>query len=157
MLERKHWTPLESNPDVFTRLIHQLGVSSNLAFHDVFSLDPEMLALVPCPVLALVLVFPASSEVYEKENAAKDAGMEGYKGKGEEEDVVWFKQTIHNACGFYGILHAVCNGEARKSISRGKSRIFRCRVLIRSSSQLHDSTVPVHLHSAWSCGTCQNP
>lgn len=33
---------------------------------------------------------------------------------GEAEDVTWFKQTINNACGFYGILHAICNGEARK-------------------------------------------
>jgi hypothetical protein len=31
---------------------------------------------------------------------------------------MWFKQTINNACGLYSILHAVCNGEARKYIRK---------------------------------------
>ena len=111
----KHFIPLESNPDLFTQLIHILGVSSNLVFQDVLSLDSDMLALIPRPVLALILVFP-TSEVYEKEKAIEEFTKEDYKGRGETEDVTWFKQTINNACGFYGILHAICNGEAREMI-----------------------------------------
>ncbi|RYC55204.1 hypothetical protein CHU98_g11003 [Xylaria longipes] len=34
----------------------------------------------------------------------------------ENNDVLWFKQTINNACGLYGILHAVANGRARDFI-----------------------------------------
>ena len=30
--------------------------------------------------------------------------------------MVWFKQTIRNACGLIGLLHAVCNGPAREMI-----------------------------------------
>ena len=30
---------------------------------------------------------------------------------------MWFKQTINNACGLYGVLHAVSNGDARAAIS----------------------------------------
>ena len=32
------------------------------------------------------------------------------------EDVVWFKQTINNACGLYGLLHAVRNGGAGEHV-----------------------------------------
>lgn len=46
----------------------------------------------------------------------QDAKEEEYKGSGEEEVVVWYKQTINNACGLYGILHTISNGEARNWI-----------------------------------------
>ena len=111
----KHYIPLECNPDLFTQLIHKLGLSSNLTFQDLFSLDPDMLAFVPRPVLALILVF-STSDVYEKEKAIEESAREDYEGRGEAEDVTWFKQTINNACGFYGILHAICNEEAMEII-----------------------------------------
>ena len=117
---RKHYIPLESNPAVFTQLICRLGVAT-LEFKDVYSIDdPEMLALIPRPVLALILVFP-TTEVYEKQIAAEEADREEYASSGDEEDIIWFRQTINNACGLYGILHAVCNGKARAFISK-----FRC-------------------------------
>ena len=31
---------------------------------------------------------------------------------------MWFKQSINNACGLYGALHAVSNGDAKALISR---------------------------------------
>lgn len=111
----KHWIPLECNPDLFTQLIHQLGVSSDIVFQDVLSLDPDMLSLIPRPVLALILVFP-TSKIYEDEKAVEESMIQDYKGSGEQE-CIWFKQTINNACGFYGILHAICNGDARNMIA----------------------------------------
>jgi hypothetical protein len=113
---RKHYIPLESNPEVFTHLINTLGVPS-LEFQDVLSIDePDLLALVTQPVLGLILVFP-TSEAYEKQVAQDEAARQEYTGSGDGEDVLWFKQTINNACGLYGILHAVCNGKARNFIS----------------------------------------
>ncbi|KAI9773406.1 MAG: ubiquitinyl hydrolase 1 [Geoglossum simile] len=115
-MARKHYIPLESNPDLFTKLIHRLGVSASLVFEDVLSLDDaQLLAFVSRPALALILVFPTSS-IYEEDAVREDAAREDYGGYGGEEDVMWFKQTIHNACGLYGILHAVSNGEARNFI-----------------------------------------
>lgn len=112
---RKHFTPLESNPAVFSQLIHQLGASPRLIFQDIVSLDdPDSL---PHPTLALVLVFPTSN-TYEVYKAKEEAACQEYTGSGEGEDVMWFKQTINNACGLYGALHAVSNGEARSLISR---------------------------------------
>lgn len=32
---------------------------------------------------------------------------------------MWFKQTIRNACGLIGLLHAVSNGEARRHVVPG--------------------------------------
>ncbi|KAF2247749.1 ubiquitin carboxyl-terminal hydrolase, family 1 [Trematosphaeria pertusa] len=110
---RKHFLPLESNPDVFTELIHKLGMSDSLSFQDVYSLDdPELLALIPRPAHALVLVFP-TTRAYEKRVVDEDARLTEYVGCGDGEGVVFFKQTINNACGLYAILHGICNGSAR--------------------------------------------
>jgi len=112
---RKHFIPLESNPAVFSQLIHHLGASPRLTFQDIVSLDdPDSL---PHPALALILVFPTSN-AYEAHKAKEEATCQEYKGSGEGEDVLWFKQTINNACGLYGALHAVSNGETRALISR---------------------------------------
>ena len=62
MSYKNHYIPLESNPAVFTSLIHTLGVSPALSFQDVYSLDdPDLLACIPRPVLALILVFPSAT------------------------------------------------------------------------------------------------
>ncbi|KAH8668704.1 ubiquitin carboxyl-terminal hydrolase [Xylariales sp. PMI_506] len=117
MQYRKHYIPLESNPELFTKFVQQLGLSPALAFHDVLSMeDPELLGLVPRPVLALILVFP-TTPTYDAHVAAVDREASAYSGSGEGEAVVWFKQTIHNACGLYGILHALSNGDARYFIA----------------------------------------
>ena len=39
MIYTKHYTPLEAKPVLFTQLIHRLGVSQDLKFQDVFSID----------------------------------------------------------------------------------------------------------------------
>lgn len=99
-----------------TTLVHNLGLVDTLAFHDVFSIsEPELLAFVPRPALALLLVFPIS-ESYEQFRRQEDEGKPEYQDKGDGEDPVWFKQTIRNACGMIGVLHAISNGAARDMI-----------------------------------------
>lgn len=99
-----------------TSLVHKLGLSQKLAFHDVFSIDePELLAFVPRPAHALLLVFPVS-ETYEKFRVQEDKGRPEYDGSGPDEEVIWYKQTIGNACGLIGLLHGVSNGAARSNI-----------------------------------------
>lgn len=110
--------PLEANPELMTKLIHKLGVSQALQLHDVYSLtDPDMLAFIPRPALALLLVFPITA-VYESHRMAEDNTVDEYKGAGEQEPVIWWKQTIRNACGMMGLLHAVSNGPARTLIGK---------------------------------------
>ncbi|KAG7090621.1 hypothetical protein E1B28_009723 [Marasmius oreades] len=115
---RKKYIPLESNPDIFSRLIDSLGVSG-LEFQDVYSLEDDLLETVSRPVLALVILFPAIGEEYEKELEEERAIGTVYEGSGEEEDVVWFRQTINLACGLYAILHSISNGQARNYIESG--------------------------------------
>ena len=102
-----------------THLIHQLGIPTTLSFHDVYSLtDTSLLSFLPRPAYALLVVFPVSS-TYEKFRIEEDNSREVYAGSGPDEPVVWFKQTIGNACGLIGLLHSVCNGKARSEIRPG--------------------------------------
>ncbi|KAF4979427.1 hypothetical protein FZEAL_4370 [Fusarium zealandicum] len=118
---RPAFIPLEANPQLMTTLIHKLGVSPALEMHDVYSLtDPDLLAFIPRPALALLLVFPVSA-VYESHRMAEDTLADDYHGKGDTEPVVWWPQTIRNACGLMGLLHAVSNGNARDFIEEGST------------------------------------
>lgn len=116
----------ENNPEVMTSLVHKLGLSPELAWHDVYSLDdPSLLDFVPRPAHALLLVFPVSS-AYNKAREEEDSSLPEYAGTGPEEEVLWFRQTIGNACGLMGILHATCNGMTRDLI--GMSSISMLQV-----------------------------
>lgn len=118
---RPSFIPLEANPELMTELVRGLGLSGALQIHDVFSIDdPEMLAFIPRPAMAVLLVFPVSA-VYESHRLAEDALLSEYTGKGPDEPVLWFKQTIRNACGMMGILHAVLNGAAKNFIADGST------------------------------------
>ena len=112
-------------------LVHNLGLSKKLAFHDVYSIDdPDLLAFVPRPAYALLLVFPVNA-AYETARQTEDASKEEYEGKGREEPVVWFKQTIRNACGLIGLLHGVTNGGAKDFIGM----FVMCDGLLEAQSQ----------------------
>ncbi|TVY93674.1 Ubiquitin carboxyl-terminal hydrolase isozyme L3 [Lachnellula willkommii] len=85
---RKAFVPLENNPEVMNSLVHKLGLSPALSFHDVYSItDPEMLAFVPRPAAALLLVFPVSAS-YETSRMDEDKDKPEYEGKGEGEPVL---------------------------------------------------------------------
>ncbi len=112
---RKAFIPLESNPEVFNELSALLGVSSDLRFEDIYTLDEP--GFLPHPALALILVFPEGNNRGPRTSEAETA-RPPYTGAGHDEPVLWFKQTIHNACGLYAALHALSNGEARRYISK---------------------------------------
>lgn len=92
------WLALESSPEVLTNYIHELGVEDQWGLVDVFGLDDEMLAMVPKPVGALLLVFPVKA-------TASSSGD-------TNPNVFFMKQTIENACGTVGLLHALGNSKA---------------------------------------------
>ena len=90
--------PIENNPEVLDDLAHRLGLSHALGFHDVYSLDdPELLAFVPRPALALIMILPTGGG-YERRRVKHDAGRAESDGLSDK-NVVWFRQTIGNACG----------------------------------------------------------
>ncbi|KAK7928654.1 hypothetical protein PG985_005652 [Apiospora marii] len=105
---RKHFLPLESTPEIFNQLIISLGARPCLSFEDVLSITEP--SLFPHPAIALILVFP-TTEQYENRKAVEDTNFQPCRSSNEH--VVWFPQTINNACGLYGVLHALSNGEGR--------------------------------------------
>lgn len=97
----------------------KLGLSDELEFYDVWSLDdPTALAHIPRPALALLVIIPLTAP-WDAERRAEDADKEDYAGVGDAEPVIWFQQTIGDACGSIGLLHSVINGPAQAYIRPG--------------------------------------
>ena len=72
MVDSKRVIPLESNPSIFNSLSKKLGLSPVLQFHDVYSLtDSELLAFLPQPVYAIILLFPLTKN-YEQYRKSSD-------------------------------------------------------------------------------------
>jgi ubiquitin carboxyl-terminal hydrolase L3 len=100
-------------------LAPKLGLSPRLRFHDVYSLtEPSLLAMIPRPCLALLVIIPRTPAWYA-ERKAEDESKADYTGFGADEPVVWFKQTIGHACGSYGLTHLAINGPARHFVEPG--------------------------------------
>jgi ubiquitin carboxyl-terminal hydrolase L3 len=117
----KQWFPLESNPVVMNRYMGRLGLNLHAySFHDVFSTEDWALEMVPKPVLAVLLLFPITerSEAYAAEEETRiEAEQAATPSETNESDnkVRFIKQTIGNACGTIGLLHAVTNAHAYES------------------------------------------
>lgn len=107
----QRWVPLESNPEVLTRYIHELGVAPTAEFVDVLGLDDDLLALVPTPVHALLLLYPIT-DASEDARVAEDAALAASAADPAAKDVFWTVQKIENACGTIGCVHCVCNSAA---------------------------------------------
>jgi ubiquitin carboxyl-terminal hydrolase L3 len=96
--------PWESSGTIFTQGAHALGLSRELCFVDVFSLEDTL----PNGTLAVILVYPTPPN-YEEQ---RQMSVEGHKIGAEEHEVphaMWFQQRVQNACGPYALLHAVFN------------------------------------------------
>ncbi|KAJ7248183.1 peptidase C12, ubiquitin carboxyl-terminal hydrolase, partial [Mycena haematopus] len=108
--------PLESDPSIFTDLLHALGVPS-LEFLDVLSINtPDLLPgsdlALPSELHAFVLVYNTTPEyelgVRAERQKARDEGH-AYNGRGEDEPVMWWEQTVRHACGLFAMVHAAAN------------------------------------------------
>lgn len=110
----KKWLPLEANPDVMNQFLWGLGLAEDEAeCYDVFGLDEELLAMVPHPVLAVLFLYPLTSET-EKERALQDSLK-----KESSSQVYFMKQTVGNACGTIGLLHAIGNVSSNIKLREG--------------------------------------
>ncbi|KAM3935623.1 ubiquitin carboxyl-terminal hydrolase isozyme L3 [Leptodactylus fuscus] len=112
-MQSMRWLPLEANPDVSDSFLKQLGVGCSWQFVDVYGLDPELLGLVPQPVCALLLLFPVT-EKYERFRAEEEEKIKSHS-QDVDSSVYFMKQTISNACGTIGLIHAVANNRDKLS------------------------------------------
>lgn len=119
-MPKKMFVPLENNPEVITHLAHALGLKPSMSFHDIYSLtDPDLLAFVPRPCLALLVIIPFTPTWDEARNSEDKDKPDEYSDNGDP--VLWFTQTIGNACGSIGLVHCLTNGEARKYVTEGST------------------------------------
>lgn len=120
-MAKKMFKVLENNPEVMNHLGAALGMAPTLSFHDIYSLtDPDLLSFIPRPAYALLVIIPLTPTWHAaREN--EDARKSDYEGKGETEPVIWFKQTIGNACGSIGLVHCLLNSGAAAHIVPGST------------------------------------
>lgn len=107
-MAQHRWLPLESNPDVMNKFMQGMGMKDSYVYTDVFGMDEELLAFVPKPVIAVLLLFPVSKG-YSDHREAEEAELEKAGGQVVSENVFYMKQTIGNACGTIGLLHSIGN------------------------------------------------
>ncbi|KAL5668834.1 hypothetical protein ACJX0J_021055, partial [Zea mays] len=116
----KRWIPLEANPDVLNQFIWGLGVhEEDVQFCDVYGLDDELLAMVPQPVLAVLFLYPLTSLDEEKEESSVSAATSTSAGKELSKKVYFTKQTVGNACGTVGVIHAIGNATSQIKLVEG--------------------------------------
>eukprot|EP00051_Salpingoeca_urceolata_P027291 m.480843 g.480843 ORF g.480843 m.480843 type:complete len:229 (-) comp21969_c0_seq1:33-719(-) len=116
------WLPLESNPDVMNKLVAQMGVTGEFCFQDVWGLDTELLAMVPQPTVAVLLLFPVS-ENYEAYRVQEDERIKR-EGQTVSPDVFYMKQTIGNACGTVALIHSIANNQQNLTVADGPLKQF---------------------------------
>ncbi|KAL8291608.1 hypothetical protein RQP46_001866 [Phenoliferia psychrophenolica] len=108
-MTEQRWLALESNPASFNAWSQSLGFdTTKYSFQDCYGLDEELLAWVKQPVKAVLMLFPITA-AYEQHRKEEDAKIAAEGGQDGLEDVLWFPQTIGNACGTFALIHALGN------------------------------------------------
>ncbi|KAJ5781681.1 uncharacterized protein N7518_010164 [Penicillium psychrosexuale] len=89
----KHFIPLESDPQIFTNLMHNMGIPQIFKFINIWSLEADQLDNIRFgiqnPVEALILILP-NYPAYAEQRIEHSIPKEG---------ILWLKQTINNTCG----------------------------------------------------------
>ena len=102
------WLPVESNPEAFNAYAAKLGLdTSAVRFVDVMSTEEWALAMVPRPVLAVLVLFPVKA-ASEAHRAAEEAARTA-PGAPAGPEAFFVAQTIPQACGTIALVHAVAN------------------------------------------------
>ncbi|XP_017763766.1 PREDICTED: ubiquitin carboxyl-terminal hydrolase [Eufriesea mexicana] len=118
------WVPMESNPEVMTKLLHKLGVPRDWCVVDVYGLEPDLLALVPKPVLAVILLYPLSKKGDNSLEDEEEGDKEKDTSTSKDPAVFHMKQYIHNACGTIALIHSVANNQHIIKLQDGFLKAF---------------------------------
>ncbi|XP_021273005.1 ubiquitin carboxyl-terminal hydrolase isozyme L3 isoform X4 [Numida meleagris] len=82
-------------------------------------MEPELLSMVPRPVCAVLLLFPIT-EKYETFRTEEEERIKA-KGQDVKSSVYFMKQTINNACGTIGLIHAIANNREKMNFETNSS------------------------------------
>ena len=100
--QQPNWVPMESNPDLMTKFLRNIGVSDEWSVVDVIGLDDELLQFIGGPVVALILLHPLNRDKEPVES--NDQNLVS-----DSKDVFHMRQTIGHACGTIALIHSVAN------------------------------------------------
>jgi len=126
--EDENWLPLESNPEVITKFVDDLGFdSTKYCFHEMLSVEDWAQDMIPKPVAAIVFLFPinAVQEEFaeaEEENIQKD-------GQVVSSNLFYMKQYAANACGTIAAVHSLIN------LASNNPDLIKKRVILRQVYQ----------------------
>jgi ubiquitin carboxyl-terminal hydrolase L3 len=81
-----------------------------LAFQDIYSFDDEMLAMLPQPTEAVVLIFPGGEREDQSSAPPLPPGSPFF---------LYQIAGLGNACGTIAAIHSVANSEAAASLAEG--------------------------------------
>ncbi|XP_006359235.1 ubiquitin carboxyl-terminal hydrolase isozyme L3-like isoform X2 [Solanum tuberosum] len=143
----KKWLPLEANPDVMNQFLWCRGVPPDeVECYDVYGLDEELLGMVPKPVLAVLFLYPLTSQS-EAERVQQDGET---KVQDPTSTIYFMKQTVGNACGTIGLLHAIGNITSEIKLDEGSflDKFFK------STACMDPMEVPVNVDTHFICFTC---
>src|SRR5690348_3983010 len=104
-----NWPPLESDPQIFTAYLREIGLDDNWQICEAYGLDDEMLSFIPQPTVACIAAI-------ERDRAKTD----GKPGNMSTKVDYYMKQTnvLDNACGIIACLHAVLNNSKQVPIKQ---------------------------------------
>ncbi|OON23388.1 ubiquitin carboxyl-terminal hydrolase, family 1, partial [Opisthorchis viverrini] len=83
------------------QFMYNLGIKPEWQFSDVYGFEPELLSMVPRPVLAVIMLYPLHDSYTD----------DGIGQSVDNPHVFLVKQTISNACGTIALLHGIMNNE----------------------------------------------
>ena len=132
--------------NIIMQYVANLGMEMKYQFNDVYGLDPDLLGMVPQPCIALLLLYPINDKVevililiiqivssycsatllfvqlvaFENEEEARIKK----EGQVVSPSLFFMKQTIGNACGTVGLLHAL--GNCTDKIAFSESTYWCC-------------------------------
>ncbi len=147
--------------------MYKIGVPRTVALQEVYGLDEEMLAFLPQPVLALLVLLPLLPDV-ERARQAEELRLTGSVRGVEDADTLsslavqsaeqadantgnaaadtcWLPQRIGNACGTMAIIHRyvlVCYYE---------SHTMSCVIFASMCIQYHHISTHICLSSRFYC------
>jgi len=144
-LSPKHWLPTEANPEVIQSYCEKLGLplaAAGLAWSDVMGFDEELLAMVPQPISAALMLFPvsAASEAHRAEEEAARLAAPPAAAAAAPPPPFRLAQTIDNACGTIGVVHVaaarstLCGGPLELAAGSFLDKYVRGAVLTGSSA-----------------------